>query len=206
MPISNLRWLILDLSTTSRALRFFPIPMAIISHSKYTSNLLSCARLTDNKVWNSCWNQSIPHSTWCKPLSNCHIISLAGWKSCVLISWLLNLISLMLFIESATLWLPLDPHILQVSLFFPMSRVLYFTAYISPIDHPLYILHAYTNANWIGDLTNHCSTAWFCFLFGDSLISRRSKKHLVFSYSNNEAEYRALVDANSKLIKLHWLL
>ena len=37
-------------------------------------------------------------------------------------------------------------------------------------------LHAYSDADWAGDLTNQYSITSFCFLLGISLVSWRSKK------------------------------
>ena len=50
------------------------------------------------------------------------------------------------------------------------------------------------------------STTGYYFLLGSSLISWCSKKQSVVARSSTEAEYRALVDATSKLLWLHWLL
>jgi hypothetical protein len=67
-------------------------------------------------------------------------------------------------------------------------------------------LRAYADADWAGDPTDHHSTTGYCFLLGSSLISWCSKKQYVVARSSTEAEYRALADATSKLLWLHWLL
>ncbi len=61
-------------------------------------------------------------------------------------------------------------------------------------------LHAYADADWVGDPTNRHSTTGYCFLLGSSLILWRSKKQLVVARCNIEAEYRALVDTTSELL------
>nr|XP_023918499.1 uncharacterized protein LOC112030047 [Quercus suber] len=55
-------------------------------------------------------------------------------------------------------------------------------------------LHAYSAANWVGDPTDQCSIAGFCFLLGTSPVSWRSKKQDMVSRSSTEVEYRAFAD------------
>ena len=68
------------------------------------------------------------------------------------------------------------------------------------------ILRAFSDADWVGDPTNHRSTTGYYFLLGSSLISWRSKKQTHVARSSTEAEYRAFADTTSKLIWLRWLL
>uniref|UniRef100_A0A2N9ENJ2 Reverse transcriptase Ty1/copia-type domain-containing protein n=1 Tax=Fagus sylvatica TaxID=28930 RepID=A0A2N9ENJ2_FAGSY len=67
-------------------------------------------------------------------------------------------------------------------------------------------LCAYGDANWAGDPTNRHSITGYCFLLGSSLIYGRSKQQFVVAHFCTEAEYRALVDATSELLRLRWLL
>ena len=60
-------------------------------------------------------------------------------------------------------------------------------------------LHAYSDADWASDLTDRCIIG-FCFLLGTSLVSWRSKKQDVVSYSSTEAEYRTLADTTCKFV------
>lgn len=64
-----------------------------------------------------------------------------------------------------------------------------------------FILHAYSDANWSRDPNDRHSVTNFFFL-----ISWRSKKQTVTSYSSAETEYHALADIVQELIWIHWLL
>ena len=64
----------------------------------------------------------------------------------------------------------------------------------------LLILRAFSNADWVGDLTDRKSTTGYYFLLGSSLISWRIKKQTFVARSSAEAEYRALADTTSKLL------
>ena len=69
--------------------------------------------------------------------------------------------------------------------------------------HSIIDLCTYSNAYWVGDLTDHRSISGCCFFLGDSLISWRSKKQHIVSRSSTEAEYCALADTTSELLTLH---
>ena len=62
------------------------------------------------------------------------------------------------------------------------------------------VLRAFSDANWVGDPTDHRSTTGYCFLLGSSLISWQSKKQTQVTCSNTKAEYRALADTTSKFL------
>ena len=68
------------------------------------------------------------------------------------------------------------------------------------------VLHAFSDADWVGDPTDRRSTTGYCFLLGSSLISWRSKKQTFVARSSTEAKYRTLADTTSKLLWLRWLL
>ena len=57
----------------------------------------------------------------------------------------------------------------------------------------LLILRAFSNADWVGDLTDRRSITSYCFLLASSLISWRSKKQALVARSSIEVEYRALI-------------
>jgi hypothetical protein len=108
----------------------------------------------------------------------------------------------------------------QVSQFMAAPRSTHFSAVLrilrylkGTLFHGLYFssqsslrLHAYTDADWVGDPTNRHSTIGYCFLLGTSVISWRSKKQTIIARSSTEAEYRGLADTTSELLWLRWLL
>ena len=55
------------------------------------------------------------------------------------------------------------------------------------IQSPL-VLCAFSDVDWVGDPTDRRSTSDYCFLFGSSLISWRSKKQTHVARSNTEAQ------------------
>ena len=69
-----------------------------------------------------------------------------------------------------------------------------------------FVLHAFSDADWVRDPTNRRSITGYCFLLSSSLISWLSKKQTFVARSNIEAEYRALTDTTSELLLLQWLL
>ncbi|XP_028085437.1 uncharacterized protein LOC114286470 [Camellia sinensis] len=63
--------------------------------------------------------------------------------------------------------------------------------YFSKHDH--LSVEAFTDANWVGSITDRRSTSEYCTFVGGNLVTWRSKKHNVAARSSAEAEFRAIV-------------
>lgn len=64
----------------------------------------------------------------------------------------------------------------------------------------------YSNADWVGSLSDRRSTSGFCVLVGGNLVSWKSKKQAVVTRSSAEAEYRAMGLATCELVWLKQLI
>ncbi|XP_072076499.1 secreted RxLR effector protein 161-like [Arachis hypogaea] len=67
-------------------------------------------------------------------------------------------------------------------------------------------LHAYSDADWVGDLTDRRSTNRYCLFLGDFLISWHAKKQTFTAQSSTEAEYHVLADTSAEVVVICWLL
>ena len=67
-------------------------------------------------------------------------------------------------------------------------------------------LQGYSDADWVGDITNRKSTLGYLFQLGGGIISWRSKQQNIVALSLTEAEYVALKLASQKAIWLRRLL
>ncbi|KAF3640417.1 Pre-mRNA-processing protein 40A [Capsicum annuum] len=64
----------------------------------------------------------------------------------------------------------------------------------------------YTDADWVGSLSDRRSTSGYCVLVGGNLVSWKSKKQSVVVRSSAEAEYRAMAVATCELVWIKQLL
>ena len=60
-------------------------------------------------------------------------------------------------------------------------------------------LHAYSDADWAGDIDDYLSTTAYVVYLGGNPISWSSKKQKGVARSSTEAEYRAVADTASEL-------
>lgn len=84
------------------------------------------------------------------------------------------------------------------------KRVLRYLA--GPMTHGIYLnsknspsLHAFTDADWAGDLEDCISTNAYVIYLGNQAISWSSKKQKGVSRSSTEAEYRGIANAASEV-------
>ncbi|XP_068638476.1 uncharacterized mitochondrial protein AtMg00810-like [Aristolochia californica] len=68
------------------------------------------------------------------------------------------------------------------------------------------VLTGYSDADCAGDPTDQKSTTGYCIFLGNSLVAWKSKKQSVVSRSSAEAEYRAMATTTAELIWFHRLL
>ncbi|KAL3733972.1 hypothetical protein ACJRO7_023338 [Eucalyptus globulus] len=68
------------------------------------------------------------------------------------------------------------------------------------------MLHAYTDADWAGNIDDRTSTSGFVIYIGANPISWSSRKQQSVAWSSTEAEYRAIAMASAELIWVKSLL
>ena len=170
-----------------------------ITQAKYVSDLLSRAGLTDSKTVDTPveLNAHLTPSRG-KPLSNSSLYRrLIG--SLVYLTVTRLDISYVVQQVSQYLSAPRSTHHAVVLRILRYLKGTLFYGFFYLAQSPL-VLHAFSDADWARDPTDHRSTTGYCFLLSSSLISWRSKKQTFVVRSSTKAEYRALADTTFELL------
>ncbi|XP_028123663.1 uncharacterized protein LOC114320794 [Camellia sinensis] len=162
-----------------------------LSHTKYASDLLTRAALTDCKTTST----SIDPQTRLTPLDGTLLSNATLYRQLVgnLIYFTVTRpdLSYAVHIVSQYMLASRTPHydaLLRILRY--LKSTLFYGLHYSSLSFLKH--HAYSDTDWAGDPTDRRSTTGFCFFLGDSLISWRSKKQALTARSSTKAEYRAL--------------
>ncbi|GKV01615.1 hypothetical protein SLEP1_g14160 [Rubroshorea leprosula] len=159
-----------------------------LSQTKYASDLISKAGLTNSKI----------ASTPLEP--NVQLTSMDGSPLADPTCYR-QLVGSLIYLTTTRLDIAFAIHV--VSQFMAMPRSTHYVAILRIIRyikctmfHGLHFfahssleLHAYFDADWAGDSNDRKSTTRYCLFLGDPLISWHSKKQTVPSHSSTKAEY-----------------
>ncbi|KAL9249579.1 Retrovirus-related Pol polyprotein from transposon RE1-like protein [Drosera capensis] len=172
-----------------------------LSQTKYTSDLISCAGITDAKTVNTPLETNVK----LRPTDGQLLKDPTRYRQLVGSLIYLTLtrpdISYAVHLVSQFMTSPRSTH------FAAVLRILRYVKGI--IFHGLHFSFSSTlelHADWAGDPTDRRSTTDYCFFLDSSLISWRCKKQPVISCSNSESKYRVLADTTAELVWLRWLL
>ena len=170
-----------------------------LSQAKYASNLLSKADIIDNKTIST----PLEYNAKLMPLDDEPILDATHYRQ--LVGSLIYLtitrpdISHVMSMVSKFMDALCSVHyVVVIRILRYVKGTLYYGLHYS--SRPSLKLHAYSNADWVGDSSDQCSIIGFCFMLGTSLVSWCSEKQDVVSRSNTEVEYRALVNTTCKLV------
>ena len=67
-------------------------------------------------------------------------------------------------------------------------------------------IECFSDADWTGSKEDRRSTSGYCVFFGGNLISCKSKKQSVVSWSNTELEYRVMAQSVCEIMWIRQLL
>ena len=195
--LSNLSYF-LGIEVTSSSDGYF------LSQTKYTSDLLSRAGITDNKTADTPLESNANNNSEGELLKDPTLYrQLVG--SLIYLTVTRPDISYAVHFVSRFMSAPCSSH---------YAAVLRILRYLKgTIYHGLHYssnssleLRACSDSDWAGNPIDRRSITGYCFFLGDSLISWKSKRQTVVSRSSSEAEYRALADTTAELLWLQRLL
>jgi len=67
-------------------------------------------------------------------------------------------------------------------------------------------VHGYTDADWVGNVSDRRSISGFMFSFGNGVVSWSSKKQLTVTLSNTKAQYKGVTIVACEIVWLQKLL
>ncbi|XP_031281289.1 uncharacterized protein LOC116139772 [Pistacia vera] len=177
----------------------------LLSESKYVTDILERARLTDNKTVDAPIEVNAKYSSSDGfPLSDPTLYrTFVG--SLVYLTITRPDIAYDVHVVSQFVASPTTVHWAAVLRILQYLRCTVFQSLFLPSTFSLE-LRAYSDADHGSDPTDRKSVTGFCIFLGDYLISWKSKKQSIVSQSSTEAEYRAMASTTKEIVWLGWLL
>ncbi|XP_068650520.1 uncharacterized mitochondrial protein AtMg00810-like [Aristolochia californica] len=177
----------------------------ILSQSKYISEVISRAGLTDDRIMDS-------------PIELNHFLSAADGELLSDVTRYREVVGSLVYLMVTRPDITYVVHVVSQFAFAPRTThwtaVLHILRYSrGTVHHGLLlsstsdlVLTGYYDVDWAGDTTDQKSTTGYCIFLGNSLVAWKSKKQSVASRSSAEAEYQAMATTAAKLIWFHRLL